>query len=72
MFNGPGVRLAIKSVPGLLTCHSIPASVPELVGKSTVSPELIEPIVIKAFLYSIYRFVRKPDKKDVAHLEMIH
>ena len=53
MFVGPGVILATKSVPGLFTCHSIAAPLPLVVGKFTVSPELIEPIVIKAFLYSI-------------------
>ena len=69
IFEGPGVILATKSVPGLFTCHSIAALLPLFVGKFTVSPELIEPIVINLFLYSIKRFVLNP-LRNVVPLEL--
>ena len=81
MFNGPGVILATKFVPGLFTCHSIAALLPVVVGKFTVSPELIEPIVIKRFLYSMKRFTENPPRNVVplelklkvfSHLEPFH
>ena len=81
MFVGPGVILATKSVPGLFTCHSIAALLPVVVGKFTVSPELIELIEINRFLYSIKRSKKNPDRNVVplelklkvfSHLEPFH